>query len=307
MGQTIANIELLDNRPKGMLRVRLGYNNTIVYVVSRDDLKKIRDYTDINSPGIYFLVGPSDSDSDESSPESDFQYEVYVGQSTVRQKGKSFTERLREHFNDERMDFFTHVILAFDNNPNFKMDESALNYAEHCLIEAASRARRYKSRNGNGGKTYNTGQDDIDYLDDYFLPEVKTILTLLGYDFLETAVDADTSTEAGSGSEKLVLSGRNFEASGRRVPEGFVVYRGAELGPILQTQSGKKYYKKIKRLRDRFGVIGEGKLKEDCLFDSPTQAAEFVGGFHMSGPNRWRSESTGKPLSELDSELVDFG
>ncbi|MDO4914822.1 hypothetical protein [Corynebacterium sp.] len=292
-----AIIDLLDGRPKGRIKAQLEYRNTVMYVTPRDDVKRMQSYDFINNPGVYFLIGPYESKS--SPAELDFRNEVYIGQVTTGSTGKSFTQRINRHSHNKDKDFWTHVIVAFDIQPSFRMSEGSLNYAERRLIKQARDARRYMVNNGNDGNNDNASQGEKWYLESSFLAEVKLLLPLLGYNFLETVDDASESLEVGVGSEKLILSSSNYGAFGQRVPEGFVVYKGATFGPIAKTKDPTRS-EKIERLRKHYGVSGNRTLSKDCLLDSPTQAAEFVSGYHMSGPLAWRSEANGKTLSELD-------
>lgn len=86
---------------------------------------------------------------------------------------------------------------------------------------------------------------------------------------------------------------------GRKVSGGFLVYKNS---PVLKpVPCFNTHCKSERRLRDKLvaeGVISDGKLKCDYVFNTPSAAAGVMRGSSINGPKNWKAKD-GRSYGEI--------
>lgn len=236
---------------------------------------------DISNAGVYFLFCKNDYDMDS----------VYIGES------ENVKERLLQHLRDYQADkekYYWNTAVIFVGRD---LNKTLIRYLENRLVEIARKCKRYKILTKN---TYqNTVMKDSDQaVMEEFIDDIKIVINALGYKVLEPLVKKETKDTA---EDLLYIRVGSVKAEGRTTTEGFVVLQGAV---INQKINEKAVSNSILRLREKF--IHEGKVKdyittEDLLFSSSSAAADFILGYHVSGPATWKNQD-GRTLKEIEAE-----
>ena len=97
----------------------------------RGMIKKLKDWTEAQRPGVYFLFG-----LDENGNES-----VYIGES------ENVFERLIQHVGDPKKDFWDEVVFFTSRDEN--LTKAHVKFLESKLTLLAKNANRYNVLNGN--------------------------------------------------------------------------------------------------------------------------------------------------------------
>ena len=122
----------------------------------------------------------------------------------------------------------------------------------------------------------------------------KMMIGALGYKvFSPKRMPVDAK---GSNEPVLYMERSGAKASGKRITDEFVVFKGSIISKTTVKSCPEiaiKYRQKYVNSIDKQFV-----LKEDLVFSSPSSAAAFVGGSSLSGNELWKTEN-GVPLKEL--------
>lgn len=124
----------------------------------------------------------------------------------------------------------------------------------------------------------------------------KIMIGALGYKvFSPKRMPVDTKE---SNEPVLYMERFGAKASGQRIPDGFVVFKGSTITKATVKSCPEiaiKYRQKYVNSIDENFI-----LKEDLVFSSPSSAAAFVGGSSLSGNELWKTED-GVSLKKLES------
>lgn len=287
VGSRKITIFFKEKTESGRLKCQLSNWNGIAYKVPRNFLGSCKNDDEFAKPGVYMLFGKDiDRDVDKA----------YIGEA------ENLYVRLQQHLSD---DFWNEIVLFASNGE--PLNKAHIKNMENKLYHLAKTAERFQIANSNEPTRSALSEEDEDTVDG-FIEKIKLIVKPLGYNLFEPIVDdANEAEESGNMvSVKLICKGREFEAYGYRVGNGFTVLKGSKIKSKLgDTASKYNYMKKIKWLREvnNNSINQDGVLTADILFSSPSSAADFVTGNKCNGLEYWKTES-GKSLKQLEAEAT---
>ena len=99
--------------------------------------------------------------------------------------------------------------------------------------------------------------------------------------------------------KKVFLKGRGYEASGTYSDGKITVHKGSKLG--YPSSANFKRNKIAYMLREDSSIVKDGVVINDCAFESPSTAAQFVTGGSRNGYDTWKVDkgvSIGKYLED---------
>jgi len=273
-GKTI-QIFLTDGSPRGIKVADITSITELATFIPRNKINEATIRPEVSNPGIYFLFGEGE---DTAKPK------VYIGQS------RNCIDRIKSH--DQKKDFWNYVVIVTSKTKNFTTTH--VEYLEGLAILKAIEANRYKIENGTNPKKIQVPESlEADLLDNF--DTIKILLSTLGFPLFDnirkTTIEKDI----------LVCRGKEANAEGEYLDDGFVVFKGSiankELAPACNST--------IRNLRDKLIsskiLVERGNVfifQEDYLFKSPSSAATQVLARHANGWNEWK-DITGKTLDEI--------
>lgn len=294
------NLFLMDGDPSGRIKCTLANWTGLAYKIPRTELEKCKDLDILKQSGVYFLFGTSDETGDSV---------VYIGQAGVRKNGEGILLRLQEHKRNPDKDYWTEAIIFATSNNSFGPTE--ISYLENRFTGLATKANRYKVKNGNDPNAGHITEEKESELEE-FIDYAKIVMGTLGHKVFEPLTQykslvTSVTTESAEDEEELLLylkrkikkSGLTIEARCKRTSEGFVVLSGSHVEQV----DSESIPSGIKIARSKAKLNDVGILQEDVLFKSPSYAAAFVVGGHTNGLTDWKT-ADGKTLKELENMEV---
>lgn len=251
--------------PRG-IRIAEFTNRTVqAILIPRSDLAKAKGRHELDLAAVYFLFG----ESEESAKPI-----VYVGQT------EDVRKRLDNH--NTNKDFWKTAILVASRTHAFT--QAHIRYLEwHCVEQAKSIGRYALDNDQTPSKPHVTEPMEADLLDVF--DTLNTLLSTLGYPLFEPITKPDSR-------EQFFLKGKDAEATGELVEDGFVVRAGAiarkEIVPsAIDTVSSMR----AKLVESGVLVEEDGRLRftQDYLFGTPSGAAAVVLGRTSNGWVDWKS------------------
>lgn len=94
---------------------------------------------------------------------------------------------------------------------------------------------------------------------------------------------------------KSKKSNQSIEASAKQTNEGIVLLKGSHIEVI----DSNSIPEKISKMRQKNGLIINGILQENILFNSPSYAASFVIGGRINGKEAWK-DNKGRSLNDIE-------
>ncbi|MDO4680483.1 MAG: GIY-YIG nuclease family protein [Aerococcus sp.] len=282
------NLFLMDGTASGRVKCTLANWTGLAYKIPRTDLEKCRNRADLKQSGVYFLFGVSDVTGDKM---------VYVGQAGTRKNGEGVLYRLQEHKRAMAEDYWTEAVVFTTSNHSFGPTE--ISYLENRFFNLAVEANRYQVRNNLDPTSGHTTEEKESELEE-FIDYAKIVMGTLGYPvFMPLEETVSIQEEKKTVVEPLLyLKGRQVDATGRRVPEGFIVYKDS----IVRELATKSCPRHIQNLRKQYqDRLENQRLTADTLFTSPSAAAGFVRYASMNGLTEWKDDK-GRSLKEIENE-----
>jgi hypothetical protein len=287
-GKTI-RIFLADGIPSGVLTAEIINWTGKAIFAPRSQLVQLGGRSEANRTGIYFLVG---NDLEQGNRER-----VYIGE------GDSVFERLKAHDKDSRKDYWTRAAVIISKDEN--LTKSHVRYLESKLIKETASAGRVILDNGNQPSTESRTLPESDIADmEFFLEQVKLILPVLGFNFLQPVPQT-----SGVLQTRFVMRDVGTNAIAVEVNDQFIVLKGSTARKET-TPSWSSYVS----WRDSY--VTEGKLidspmpgyyefTEDVPFDSPSSAAAIIAGGSRNGRTSWKLELTGQTYAEYKASQLE--
>lgn len=265
-GKTI-KMFLIDGDPNGRLTCELSNWTGLAYRIPRTEVKKCGDRPNLNSTGVYMLLGRNDDDKEA----------LYIGEA------EEVYTRLQSHLREK--DFWNEVIVFISKDEN--LNKAHIKYIENKLYEKAKTANRYDVLNGNIPPTPSISEADRAEIDE-FISNLVMIVNTLGHKLFEEIKDKSDATKAESW---YINAARGAKAKGIQTQEGFVVLKDSRIATgtvdsfsesLTAKRDGLIHSKKVQIINDEFVV------KEDILFSSPSLAAAIVMGRSANGLIEWK-------------------
>lgn len=251
---------------------RSGWDGLGVFC-PRPLFKESKQQLNLDKPGIYLLLGPSDEDG--------VLHKIYIGE------GDPILNRLNAHGSkrDARMEFWD-VLVAFTSSRSGGLNKAHVQYLEARLLEIAKEAKRCELVNEKPENQPTLSMSDR-IVGDGFLNGLLQCLPVLGVNAFEKAPGPLATQTIFS------ISAKSIQASGYESTQGFVVRKGSKVVQV-ETNSIHNYLKAIRKsLRDRSIVLNEGSewvFAMDFPFDSPSTAAGVVLGRSANGRTEWKDK-----------------
>lgn len=272
-------IFLADGSPTGLWVVEKSNWTGVALMWPRAIHADARKRLELDRPGVYVLVGPSDTST---------RQRVYLGEADVLRK------RLDQH--QANKDFWTRAI-AFTTK-DASLNKAHAKYLESRLVELAHQARRDEVENGNVPQRPALAEAEMADAE-AFLDEMLVVYPVLDVRAFERA---EPTTAAGL----LRLSGPDADGTGQETAEGFLV-RAGTIARAVFVPSTQPWLADLRAQLVEAGVLvaEDGKLRftTDYLFNSPSSAAAIVLGRNANGRTEWK-DASGKTLKEIQSESV---
>jgi len=278
-GKTI-KLFLIDGDANGRISCELSNWSGKAYKIPRTKIKDCSDRDDLQSPGVYLLLG-----KDEEGNEL-----VYIGEA------ESILTRLNSHLTNK--DFWNEVIIILSKDGN--INKAHIKYLENRLHAIAFEVKRYKVENSVMPTKSSLSESDRSEME-VFIENIKVLVSTLGYKIFDfkREVHVDASTRVFGITAQ---SGAN--AKGESVADGFLVLKGSKAVTTAMTsfptslQARKAQLIEIGMLK-QIGAIFE--FTEDYIFASPSTAAAIVLGRSANGLTEWKLP-TGKTLKSFEAD-----
>lgn len=295
---------LVDGTPNGLLTAEIMNWTGHVLTGPRSKLSELVQRPECGRTGIYFLVGPD--------PENNLRPQVYIGESD------DVGTRLKQHNRPEAVsgsgggkDFWEKVCLVTSKDQN--LTKAHVKYLESLLIQSAGQVGRCKLINGTAHEYINLPESDRADMA-FFLEQIRTVLPVLGFDFLRETSRPSRAPEAAPAAEPeasprftLEVPRHGIRATGQELDGEFYVFKGSlARGSWVGTERG---YQSLYNQLCEDGILVESGdstrvFSEDQSFSSPSAAAAVVSGRSANGRTSWKAEDSGLTYGEWQDRQV---
>jgi len=250
-------------------------------LIPRSDLAEAKKRGELDHVAIYMLFGELE---EQAKPI------VYIGQT------EDVRKRLDSH--NSTKDFWRTAVLGISKTHSFT--QVHIRYLEWYCIEKAKEVGRFALNNDQiPSKPFVTEPIEADLLDAF--ETLRTLVSTLGFPVFEPIVKQKSSGH-------FFLKGKDAEATGELVEDGFVVHEGATarieiVRSALQTVSSMR--SKLIESDVLIEQNGDLKFTQDYLFNTPSGAAAVVLGRTANGWIEWKDKN-GNSLNDVKrTEPID--
>lgn len=293
---------LVDGTPNGLLTAEIMNWTGHVLTGPRSKLAELVLRPECARTGVYFLVGPD--------PEDSLRTRVYVGESD------DVAQRLKQHNRPEEQggkDFWERVCLVTSKDQN--LTKAHAKYLESKLIGIVASAGRCVLGNGTAHDYANLPESDRADMA-YFLEQIRTVLPVLGFDFLRELVkpSAQVATPTAPMAEqsprfRLDISKHGVVAFAQEIDGEFFVLKGSSARHQWVGVPGG-YQGLFQQLVGDGVLVADGSahlsFSDDYAFSSPSAAAAVVSGRSANGRVSWVVEDSGETYAAWqDQQLHD--
>lgn len=260
--------------PNGMKIIELPGWSGKCFLLPRQNLKELKDRSEINQPGLYLLFGVDEISGDDLA---------YIGES------ENFYSRITNH--DANKDFWDLAVIFTGG-----LNRAFVKYLEYRATTLAHEANRMVIQNKVQPQENTLSEFEKVTVDQYF-ENVQFILEALGYQLFETIAE--------SISDKKIyhLKAEDANATAQLLEDGSLNVLKGSLARIRETESfgGWSQVARKKFLEDGTFVDNGDEVSyvytKDVLFKSPSAAAATTTGRPINGWTSWKDES-GNTLDE---------
>lgn len=291
---------LVDGTPNGLLTAEIMNWTGHVLTGPRSKLSELVQRPECARTGVYFLIGPDIDDS--------LRTRVYVGESD------DVAQRLKQHNRPEEQggkDFWERVCLVTSKDQN--LTKAHVKYLESKLMAIAASAGRCVMANGTAHEYIGLPESDRADMA-YFLEQVRTVLPVLGLDFLRelskpaTAVATTPQFLSRSPRFMLELTRTGLRALAQEIDGEFFVFKGSHARAQWVGVPGG-YEELFRQLKDKGVLASNGSehllFSDDYAFSSPSAAAAVVSGRSANGRTAWVLEGSGQTYAAWQEQQVN--
>lgn len=275
-------IFLPTGEPRGIRMAELTTRIVQAYLIPRSELHEAKRQPELDQMAVYFLFGELEQ---EAKPM------VHIG------KTEDLKERL--DFHDKTKSFWKTAVLGISKTQSFT--QAHIRYLEWYCVQKAREAGRYRLENdSNPGKPFVTDAMEADILDSF--ETLKTLIATLGYPVFEPLIPEATE-------KTFSLSGKNADAVGELVEDGFVVLQGSRATKEVDSSVKDSVSALREKLLGSSILVDEGnqlRFTQDYLFQSPSGAAAFVLGRPADGWLEWKNKEGVNLRDTRDEQNVLF-
>lgn len=291
---------LVDGTPNGLLTAEIMNWTGHVLTGPRSKLTDLVQRPECSRTGVYFLVGPD--------LENSLRSQIYIGESD------DVAKRLKQHNRPENeggKDFWEKVCLVTSKDQN--LTKTHVKYLESQLISIAKRLGHCELINGTAHDYSSLPESDRADMA-FFLEQIRTVLPVLGFDFLRELTKPSSAT--------ITSSNQSVSVSPRFVAE-IPKYK---IGAMAQEVDGEFFVLKGSKARSSWGgveggykvlfnqLVADGVLQldenglmafsDDHAFSSPSAAAAVVSGRNANGRLDWKVEGSGQSYAAWQDQQV---
>ena len=293
-GRTV-KIYLVDGIPSGVMTAEIMNWTGKFTVAPRTQLADLAQRDELKRTGVYILAG--------QNPKDPSQEMVYIGESD------NIWKRLIQHNGDSSKDFWGKTIIVTSKDEN--LTKAHGRYLESKLIQIASQAQRAQVINGTNPETTSLPEPDIADME-YFLAQIQMILPVLGFTFAVplpkiNIVQNSESPDSVSPVFHFNYAGSNAEA--QEVNDEFIIFEGSTARKA-HTNSLAESYIQIREKLQREGKLIDSQnpdywvFAQNVPFQSPSTAANIVGGASLNGRQHWKVKNTGESYAQWQDEQI---
>ncbi|GAA0683298.1 GIY-YIG nuclease family protein [Marinobacterium maritimum] len=291
---------LVDGSPNGLLTAEIMNWTGHALTGPRTRLSELVKRPECSRTGIYFLVGPD--------PDNTARPLVYIGESD------DVAKRLKQHNQPEEKggkDFWERVCLITSKDQN--LTKAHVKYLESQLIALATASGRCGLKNGTAHEYINLPEaDQADMA--FFIEQIRTILPVLGFDFLrEPATKAKSEVPSAGKPDaspvfELRLPKYNLYSKAQEMDGEFVVLAGSH---AKAKWTGDAHgYRNLHEQLCEDGVLqldssGLRVFSQDYGFSAPSAAAAVIAGRRANGRAEWKVAATGQTYGDWQAAQVD--
>lgn len=283
----VISLFLVDGDPDSRWICDLSNWTGVGFRIPRSMVSGSRELDRISTPGVYFLIGKTEDES---------QTAVYIGEA------EDVYYRITQHINNGEKEWQEwNECVAFCSKDS-TLNKAKIKFLENSLYNIAVRTGRCKVMNGNTPTRSSLSAKDEAETGEY-LEMLRIVMGSMGYRFLQPYKAAPSPrkercayTEDGE-LFYCKYPKMGVDAKAMIVPEGILVLKGSKIRGG-ETNSFKKdcYYVLKQKLIDG-GIISDNQFTRDYLFSSYTAAASVVSGNNTNGRTAWVDEE-GKTVAE---------
>lgn len=284
-GKTI-KLFLMDADPEGRIVCELSNWTGKAYKIPRGKIKDCNDREELKSTAVYFLFGKAESSTAKAK--------AYIGEA------ENVYVRLVQHVSEK--EFWNEAVVFISKDEN--LNKAHIKYLESRLHDMAIQANRYDLLNGNTPTRSSISEADQSEMEE-FIAYISMLINTLGFKVFEPLIkeglDLSRVEEA-----LYIKAARGASGKGRRVPDGFVVFKGSEVA----IDTVPSFPKGFNTLRDELldseivKKIGDKLIfNSDYLFSSPSAAAAVIMGRSANGLVEWK-DSVGRDLKSIETNEI---
>lgn len=274
-GKTI-ELFLANGTNDGVVTAELSNWSGKAIKIPRIDIKQSQ-REDITNPGVYFLLCENENGTTSA----------YIGEA------ENVKDRLVTHINDyntgKELYYWATAIIFIGRDLN----KTLIRYLEKRLVEIANESGKYNVLTKNTYKNTIIKESQKANMEE-FIDNIKILLKVLGYDFLEASSRPTTAQKI------LYCKGNNAVATGFVSSNGFTVIKNSIISdhtvPSFETNVVSWFELRNKLETD--GTITNGMFTKDYEFSSPSAASAIVLGRPSNGNSDWKDEK-GTSLKDL--------
>jgi hypothetical protein len=267
-------IFLPTGEPRGIRIAEVTTRIVQAVLIPRSELAEAKKRPECGQVAVYMLFG---------EPEESAKPMVYIGQTEDPRK--------RLDWHNSNKDFWRTAVLGISKTQNFT--SSHIQYLEWLCLQKAKEVNRFTLDNDQSVcKPFVTEPMEADLLDTF--ETLATLVSALGYPVFEPIIKAETA-------EKFYCHGKDADAVGEFVEDGFVVRKGS-IARLDMVPSAGETVNSVRTKLQQSGVLAEqdGHLRftQDYLFSSPSGAAAVVMGRTANGWIEWK-DAEGQTLHDV--------
>lgn len=284
-GKTI-KLFLMDADPDGRMICELSNWTGKAYRIPRGKVKDCADREELKSTAVYLLFGKAES--------STAKPKVYIGEA------ENAYSRLAQHVSEKEFWNESVVFISKDENLN----KAHIKYLESRLFELATLASRFEIQNGNTPTRSSISEADQAEMEE-FIEYIKMLINTMGFKVFEPFIK-ESSIDSKNLENLYIKAARGANGHGKRVTEGFVVFKGTEIA----NSTVPSFTKSLNMLRDELieteiikNIEGKFVFISDYLFSSPSAAAAVVMGRSANGLVEWKDKN-GKDLKSIEEQEI---
>lgn len=271
MGKGITvSLYLVEGDPSGIVCAYLSNWTGHCIKIPRNLLEKAKDRPEVDTMGIYILLGENEENPDEKI--------VYVGEAD------NVHRRLVQHIRDDAKSFWNEAIV-FSSKDDF-LTKGHVKYLEHELIQYAKMNPNFTVHNKNNATKSSLPEMAISDMET-FVENVKIILPTLGIGIFRE--------EEASDNKKLYhFEQTGIHAVGHVTSNGFKVLINSEMTIDVKNSLSNGYKNRREMLINK-GIVEKTDSKlylfvSDYEFSSPSAAAAIVIGHPKNGRIAWKDD-----------------